>query len=1680
MTAQFATAGIPPPPPGFTEDVTDQFAVNLDRMTHGGVTAPSITSARTSAPSVSPFLPPRTPSARPSAPSAQPSVPSELNVPRGTPKLRPEFVFDESDPDIQAVIQGFAKYARETPTSGEKTALGRIVMRAANRFAGMTTQPAAQLLKFAADRLGLGNEFLDLAAKDLAPFIAESQSKLESGVSAVAEVGGTVAGFLSPASIPGKVAKLAAKGVGKALPKAVPRLLRGVGEVAGGISGFAAGQELPRALAEGENLLEAGKRAAKAPLEFGKALIMTPATVARIVRDARQMSPEELREALTELEPAVLGAFILGGVTTRLRGSRKGGGFAREPSPGLKPPTRKAAMEMEAGSFFREFVAQGESEVMRGHLKARVARDKRTGNTDTLDVFNRGAEEVIRSTPAEPTPSPLKPGETRLLEKLQPPAKVTVEKKPPIPLPSKEAREAPRRGESRKPSEPGVVRRETRSPEQRPVGPSAPGTVGSTPTASSEPSPPLVPVKKVEPPIVRPAVKRPPGEVLPKPKAVKQSWEITRAKFLAKEIESFSDTQKIAGVAFKITGSLEDQIANAATPIGAKANFHRLSVEKALEEGKLVPAEVLADYPNLKVKKPKAKPPKPATARPSAKSEPSVVEQTQEQGGLARLKARRFKTRGDEIKIKRLEAEAKLRPGKFKPGEGVGFRVASGRGTQITRGHRIESVNEKAKTAELILVADTGLADASFGDRITVKLVDLVRDRKFDSPAQKTTLTAPAPLGKTAEAPTPPAPVLSAIHNVVIEGKTLVEAAEPLVRERSRLFNEAKTIVERATGRTVGSSAIVFASKKTKVRPLTKRVRELDAQIAALEDRFRSRVKPLAPAGKASVAKIPTPLKAARAPKPPPPLNPRERSEVQQVEASGRSIIEDIQDPVTRTIAKFIAEETGTVDVDAVSAAVADVQALATTPLGEQRAGELGLFLRQFFDERVNVIRQTGPFGQRLANKIEQARIDSQIKTTADQVRLADAFHDALNRNIVGKIEVSRRALNAELGRKIEKGDTLNRQEKAVFNVWLDIQTRIAETFNAVGGRVLDPSTGPRKLREGWRQFWPQQLKDKILSNLLAGKVETTRQAAEHLVKTGQAKSVEEAGVILKELFDPRFNGYFAGLERPRTILWPEEWREFRADRVMEGYTKRSWRRIEEIRQFGQDGRGTTLRALLAGMRQEVPRRQRGRMVKIAQELYEQSFGLEGGGESLFAYLEGNFTTISKVGNILNGVFLQPSTFFNTVELTGMRNALKAVYGVAVKGDVRKMIRLSGIAHQDYLRNVADFQTRGVLSEVTRGVLTIQGTIHVDALMRSFNAQALLLYTRDAISGMRANPNSRAARSAGRLFERLHIPEEKVNGWVKNDAIPDEDILDLMIRGNAFAQFQADPLRRPAWAHSDLGRIMLRLKNFAFSQSRFIVKHVLGEAANGNFWPLLYALGGGTLFGEFYVATKNWFLGRDRRGKPVAEIIRDSDWQAALIRLGNDLTAAASFGVVSDALRMNETGQLINPARVIVPPVVSTMDNVVRSIWSVMVPSEKDADKALGERFAEKSRKLVEREFVGVGRAMDFLRSRGTIEAPPPFWNRKTPYSQDTAWLFDTFNRTKRDVERIERSSGRVPLALSRRFEFLKLDRQILIGAAEGGSNAARIKTIASGARDRYEERFGTTVAKELSKRLGR
>src|SRR6185295_12901203 len=122
---------------------------------------------------------------------------------------------------------------------------------------------------------------------------------------------------------------------------------------------------------------------------------------------------------------------------------------------------------------------------------------------------------------------------------------------------------------------------------------------------------------------------------------------------------------------------------------------------------------------------------------------------------LKEKKSIRYKTATDEKAIERLKAKIANDPSKWSAGDGVGYRVNSGRGTQVNRGFRIVDADRDAETVTVRQVADTGLT-SSGGNYDTIRdqvidMVDLVRDNKYTLQPSAAPAIAPAVEEKSRE-----------------------------------------------------------------------------------------------------------------------------------------------------------------------------------------------------------------------------------------------------------------------------------------------------------------------------------------------------------------------------------------------------------------------------------------------------------------------------------------------------------------------------------------------------------------------------------------------------------------------------------------------------------------------------------------------------------------------------------------------------------------------------------------------------------------------------------------------------------------------------------------------------------------------------------------------------------------
>jgi hypothetical protein len=222
--------------------------------------------------------------------------------------------------------------------------------------------------------------------------------------------------------------------------------------------------------------------------------------------------------------------------------------------------------------------------------------------------------------------------------------------------------------------------------------------------------------------------KRALSEAAPPP-AAKEPWEMGREEYRRQQVPELRKEFLMR------------------TPEAEADARHLMEVRAALSEGRPVPRHVLEEYKSepwaqeaLKERPPERKPTltEQAIEKMIPPEEVPTVEPDFIQRKRAELKALqdvRFKTAHDELNIERIQKQLKENVDKWQAGQGVGWRVVKG---QVNRGLRILEVYPETHEAKIQFVADTGeLADIQIGRTHVVDTIDLIRDKKFDAPAEE-------------------------------------------------------------------------------------------------------------------------------------------------------------------------------------------------------------------------------------------------------------------------------------------------------------------------------------------------------------------------------------------------------------------------------------------------------------------------------------------------------------------------------------------------------------------------------------------------------------------------------------------------------------------------------------------------------------------------------------------------------------------------------------------------------------------------------------------------------------------------------------------------------------------------------------------------------------------------------
>lgn len=323
-------------------------------------------------------------------------------------------------------------------------------------------------------------------------------------------------------------------------------------------------------------------------------------------------------------------------------------------------------------------------------------------------------------------------------------------------------------------------------------------------------------------------------------------------------------------------------------------------------------------------------------------------------------------------------------------------------------------------------------------------------------------------------------------------------------------------------------------------------------------------------------------------------------------------------------------------------------------------------------------------------------------------------------------------------------------------------------------------------------------------------------EALNHMVQTGQAKTLYEAESIFDRfLSDPglRKSG---SLEHSRVLDLPEKF-EVNPIQAIETYIDDNSRRIAEASQFGPKGEKA------AAIIDEVTNLGGDR--KFAQEVYELMTGIKKYENPVVdGAIKLSYLTKLSLSFIVNAT--QP---INTAMKTGIvrtLNELMQSYITPYRAG-RRAMRTGAIED-----SISKGQAEGInMGTITRTIMSVFQA--VEKKNRTTAANAGESYTKDLAKALVKNPKDATA------IRQLKTIGLDVNKILEQGGVTPTDILVGAKGTSDTTQFLVDAMELPPGWKTNIGRMLGALKSFSYKQTGFVYNEILKETAHGNVMPLI-------------------------------------------------------------------------------------------------------------------------------------------------------------------------------------------------------------------------------------------------
>lgn len=387
--------------------------------------------------------------------------------------------------------------------------------------------------------------------------------------------------------------------------------------------------------------------------------------------------------------------------------------------------------------------------------------------------------------------------------------------------------------------------------------------------------------------------------------------------------------------------------------------------------------------------------------------------------------------------------------------------------------------------------------------------------------------------------------------------------------------------------------------------------------------------------------------------------------------------------------------------------------------------------------------------------------------------------------------------------------------------------------------------------------------------------------AAQHLVKSGQAKSIGEAVQSLK-FAKSEYNTPFGHFEKSRNFDLPNY---DKSKNALVNYISGAYNKIGHAEQFGPKGEvANTLIGQIGQEGRDADRALKNYQIATGQYKYHNP-----GVDTALSKVRG-YNRITKLGlsSILNA-----TQSVNTAAVAGTIRTAKAALKQLSKPD-RDYIETTGV-RVDSVINALREQT-GATSKMAKSGNFVKKVLGKTLSAPGFGAVEKFNRGVAAVAG-RDYADSLAARGTPRATNVLRN-KLGVEGNIGRKLTEDQQI-QASRKLVELTQFKTGAKDLPGWADSPMGKTVAQFRTFSYKQTGFVYNELLKTAIKGNPVPLMRFIAVGVPVGVAAGGARNVLGGKpfygDTKGQPKKEKLLGATFTGSSNVGGTGLAGAGIF-----------------------------------------------------------------------------------------------------------------------------------------------------------------------------------------